>query len=158
MLATDLDEYVRSLAAPLDPIASELISETATMPMAGLQIAPEQGTFLKLLVQLTGARSVLEIGTFTGFSALCMARGLSDGKLIACDVNEEWTAIARRYWERAGVADRIDLRIGPALDTLGGLPDDVTFDLAFIDADKPAYPAYFEAVADRMRPGGLLLA
>lgn len=159
MLSEALGDYVRAHAEPMDLIASELIAETATMPMAGLQIAPEQGTFLKLLVQLTGARSVLEIGTFTGFSALCMARGLPEGgKLMACDVSEEWTAIARRYWERAGVDARIDLRLGPALDTLAELPPDVDFDLVFIDADKPAYPAYFQAVADRMRPGGLLLA
>lgn len=127
--------------------------------MAGMQIAPDQGTFLKLLVQLTGSASVLEIGTFTGFSALCMARGLPEGgRLLACDVSEEWTVIARRYWERAGVSDRIELQIGPALDTLASLAPDTMFDLAFIDADKEPYPDYFQAVVDRINPGGLILA
>ena len=159
MLSDELGEYVRSQSAPMDEVAQALIDETARLPMAGMQIAPEQGTFLKLLVQLTGAASVLEIGTFTGFSALCMARGLpDDGRLLACDVSEEWTTIARRYWERAGVADRIELRIGSALDTLASLTPNRTFDLAFIDADKESYPAYFEAVVDRINPGGLILA
>jgi caffeoyl-CoA O-methyltransferase len=101
---------------------------------------------------------VVEVGTFTGYSALCIARGLpDDGQLLACDVSEEWTAIARRYWERAGVASRIDLRLGPALDTLRALPADTRFDMGFIDADKPTYPAYYEEILTRLRPGGLIL-
>src|SRR5690606_14234226 len=102
-----------------------------------MQIAPEQGLFLTLLTQLIGARNVVEVGTFTGYSSICLARGLpNDGTLLACDVSEEWTAVARRYWQRAGVADRIDLRLAPALDTLRALPEEPQFDLAFIDADK----------------------
>ena len=109
MLSDELAAYVRASSEPMDVIAQDLIDETARLPMAGMQIAPDQGTFLKLLVQLTGSASVLEIGTFTGFSALCMARGLPEGgRLLACDVSEEWTGIARRYWERAGVSDRIE--------------------------------------------------
>jgi caffeoyl-CoA O-methyltransferase len=159
MLDEALTEYVRVHSAPMDPIAQALIDETSLLPNAGMQVAPEQGSFLKLLVQLTGAASVLEIGTFTGFSALCMARGLPEGgRLIACDVSDEWTSIGRRYWERAGVADRIDLRIGPALDTLAAMSDDIMFDLVFLDADKPGYPDYFAAVADRVKPGGVLIA
>lgn len=159
MLTDELGDYVRAHSEPMDLIASELIAETQALPMAGMQIAPEQGTFLKLLVELTGAMTVLEIGTFTGFSALCMARGLAPGgTLIACDVSEEWTNIARRYWERAEVADRIDLRLGPALETLAAMDAAMRFDLAFIDADKEAYPAYLEAVVDRLASGGLLLA
>ena len=159
MLSDELAAYVRASSEPMDLIAQDLIDETARLPMAGMQIAPEQGTFLKLLVQLTGAASVLEIGTFTGFSALCMARGLPEGgRLLACDVSEEWTGIARRYWERAGVSDRIELQIGPALDTLASLAPDTMFDLAFIDADKEPYPDYFQAVVDRINPGGLILA
>jgi len=112
-----------------------------------------------MLVRLIGATSILEIGTFTGYSALCMARGLPPGgRLLACDVSEEWTSIARRYWDRAGVSDRIDLRLAPATETLAGLPVDVTFDLVFIDADKVSYPEYFEATVDRVHPGGLILA
>ena len=159
LLDDDLWAYLAAHTEPPDLIASELIAETATLPMAGMQVAPEQGVFLKLLVQLTGARSVLEIGTFTGFSALCMARGLPEGgRLVACDVSEEWTSIGRRYWERAGVADRIELRLGPALDTLGAMAPDELYDLVFVDADKPGYPAYYEAVVDHIRTGGLLLA
>ena len=159
MLSDELAAYVRASSEPMDVIAQDLIDETARLPMAGMQIAPDQGTFLKLLVQLTGSASVLEIGTFTGFSALCMARGLPEGgRLLACDVSEEWTGIARRYWERAGVSDRIELQIGPALDTLASLAPDTMFDLAFIDADKEPYPDYFQAVVDRINPGGLILA
>ena len=159
MLSDELAAYVRASSEPMDVIAQDLIDETARLPMAGMQIAPDQGTFLKLLVQLTGSASVLEIGTFTGFSALCMARGLPEGgRLLACDVSEEWTVIARRYWERAGVSDRIELQIGPALDTLASLAPDTMFDLAFIDADKEPYPDYFQAVVDRINPGGLILA
>ena len=108
--------------------------------------------------RLVGTSRAIEVGTFTGYSALCIARGLgAGGTLMCCDVSEEWTAIGREHWERAGVADRIDLRIGPAVDTLRALPDDAVFDLAFIDADKPSYVAYVDALVPHLRPGGLLL-
>jgi caffeoyl-CoA O-methyltransferase len=123
-----------------------------------MQIAPEQGAFMTLLARAIGAKRVIEVGTFTGYSALCIARGLPDeGRLLACDVSEEWTAIAARYWKRAGVADRIELRLGPALDTLRALPVEARFDMGFIDADKPSYPAYYEEILVRLRPGGLIL-
>ena len=123
-----------------------------------MQVAPEQGAFMTLLARAIGARRAIEIGTFTGYSALCLARGLpDDGTLICCDVNDEWTSIGRRYWEKDGVASKIDLRIGPALETLRSLPRDEAFDLAFIDADKPAYIDYYEELMVRLRPGGLIL-
>lgn len=158
-LSEGLAGYVRSHTEPPDDIAQALIDETSALPNAGIQISPEHGLFLTMLVGLIGATSILEIGTFTGYSALCMARGLpAGGKLLACDVSEEWTSIARRYWDRAGVSDRIDLRLAPATETLAGLPDDMTFDLVFIDADKVSYPDYFEATVDRVNSGGLILA
>ncbi len=136
-----------------------LIEETAALgSVAGMQIAPEQGAFLTLLTRLLGVRSAIEIGTFTGYSALCIARGLAaDGRLMCCDVSEEWTAVGQRAWKAAGVADRIDLRIAPALDTLDALPADAAFDLAFIDADKPNYANYFDALLPRMRTNGAIL-
>jgi len=113
---------------------------------------------MAMLVHITNARNVVEVGTFTGYSALCVARGLADdGRLLCCDVSEEWTAIGRRAWERAGVAHRIDLRIAPALETLRALPADTEIDLAFIDADKPSYAAYYEELLTRLRPGGLIV-
>ena len=120
-----------------------------------MQIAPEQGAFLTVLTRLVGARSAIEIGTFTGYSALCIARGLpDDGRLTCCDVSEEWTAVGRRAWDAAGVADRIDLSIAPALDTLAAFPAGTAFDLAFIDADKPNYANYFDALLPKMRTNG----
>lgn len=159
VLTPELHEYVVAHGTPPDDVLRDLIAETrSSTDAAGMQVAPEQGAFLTLLTRLLGVRTAVEVGTFTGYSALCIARGLADGgRLICCDVSEEWTAVARRYWERAGVADSIDLRIGPALDTLRALPRDPTVDLAFIDADKPAYPAYYEELLPRVRPGGLLL-
>jgi caffeoyl-CoA O-methyltransferase len=128
--------------------------------MAGMQISPEQGQFMALLLGLTGARRCLEIGTFTGYSALVCALALpADGKLLTLDVSEEWTAIARRYWLEAGVADRIELRLGPAGDSLRQLLADGaagTFDFVFVDADKAGYPAYLERGFELLRPGGLL--
>ena len=130
------------------------------MPMANMQIAPEQGAFLALLAKAIGAKRTLEIGTFTGYSALAVAAVLpEDGKLICCDVSEEWTGIARRYWDEAGVSRRIDLRLAPALDTLGELlrADDAgRFDFAFIDADKSNYDAYYEGCLKLLRPGGVV--
>ena len=119
--------------------------------MALMQVAPEQGSFMTLLTRIIGARFAVEVGTFTGYSTLCIARGLhEDGQLIACDVSEKWTAIGRRHWEKAGVSARVDLRIGPAIETLRGLPQDPVFDLAFIDADKPNYVNYYEEILLRI--------
>jgi caffeoyl-CoA O-methyltransferase len=161
--ATGLDgalhEYLSAHRTADDPLLDELRAETreACGPIAGMQIAPEQGTFLNLLVAALGARQVLEVGTFTGYSSLCMARGLpADGQLLCLDVSEEWTAIARRYWEKAGVTDRITLELAPAIDTLRALPRTERFDLAFIDADKTSYAAYFEEILPRLRTGGLI--
>lgn len=127
------------------------------MPNAQMQIAPEQGAFMALLVQLTGARQILEIGTFTGYSSTAMALALpADGRIVCCDVSREWTDIARRAWTDAGVQDRVDLRLAPATETLATMDDD-SFDLAFIDADKTGYDAYYEGCLRVVRPGGLIL-
>jgi caffeoyl-CoA O-methyltransferase len=161
--ATGFDEklhaYLAAHRTPDDPILEELRAETErkTGGLSVMQIAPEQGTFLTLLVAALGARRVLEVGTFTGYSTLCMARGLpADGQLIACDISEEWTSIGKPYWDKAGVADRIDLRIGPALDTLRALPREQSFDFAFIDADKTSYAAYYDEILPRLHTGGLI--
>lgn len=125
---------------------------------AGMQVSHDEGAFLTMLTQLVGARSAVEVGVFTGYSSLCIARGLQDGgRLLACDVSEEWTSVAREYWERAGVADRIQLKIGPAADTLRALPAEQSIDIAFIDADKVNYPLYYEELVQRLRPGGLVV-
>ncbi|MBE9140032.1 class I SAM-dependent methyltransferase [Nodosilinea sp. LEGE 07088] len=137
-----------------------LRAETAQQPMARMQIAPEQGQLMALLVQLLGVTKALEVGVFTGYSALAVALALPpEGQLVACDVSEDYTAIARRYWQQAGVADKIDLRIGPAVDTLDRLiaaGDANSFDFAFIDADKSNYPTYYEQALQLVRPGGLI--
>jgi caffeoyl-CoA O-methyltransferase len=154
-----LHAYLSAHRTPDDALLRELREETERRlgDQARMQIAPEQGTFLRLLVSAIGARRAVEVGTFTGYSALSIARGLaSGGRLLCCDVSEEWTAIARRYWERAGVADRIELRIAPAADTLRALPAEPVFDFAFIDADKAGYPVYYEEILRRLRPGGLI--
>ncbi|MCL4683494.1 O-methyltransferase [Myxococcota bacterium] len=158
-LSPALHAYLVAHGTPPDAVASELIEETAKLgPISIMQIAPEQAAFLTLMVRLLGAREVVEIGTFTGYSALALARGLPpDGRLLCCDVSEQWTAIARRAWTRAGVADRISLRIAPAVETLRALPETPRFDLAFIDADKPSYPVYYEELLVRTRVGGLIL-
>jgi caffeoyl-CoA O-methyltransferase len=123
-----------------------------------MQVAVEQGAFLTMLARLMGARRAVEIGTFTGYSSICIARGLADGgRLLCCDVSEEWTAIARRYWTRAGLDDRIELRLGPGLDTLRALPREPAIDLVFIDADKPGYRDYYEELLPRVRPNGLFV-
>ncbi len=138
----------------------ELRRRTAALPNANMQISPEQGQLLTLLVELVGARRALEIGTFTGYSAICIARGLPpDGRLITCDRDADVTTIAREFWQRAGVAERIELRLGEAVGTLDGLLADGaagTFDFAFIDADKDHYPQYVEKGLMLLRPGGLL--
>jgi caffeoyl-CoA O-methyltransferase len=153
-------EYCAAHSAPQpDPVQARLIARTAELgPVAGMQIGPDQGVLLAALVAATAARLVVEIGTFTGYSALCMARALRpDGRLIACDVSEEWTAIAREAWADAGVAERIDLRLGPALDTLRALAPGTVVDFAFIDADKPNYATYVDELLPRLRPNGLIL-
>jgi caffeoyl-CoA O-methyltransferase len=150
--------YLMAHRTPDDPVLEELRAETARLGDRGqMQIAPEQGTFLRLLVAAIGARRAVEVGTFTGYSAICIARGLAPGgRLLCCDVSAEWTAVARRYWERAGVADRIDLRLAPAAETLRTLSAEPILDFAFIDADKTGYPVYYEEVLRRLRPGGLI--
>ena len=159
LLSDALDAYVRAHTEPPGPIARELIAETAALPMAGMQIGPDEAGLLALLVRISGARDLIEVGTFTGYSSLAMASALPEGgRLLCCDVSEEWTAIARRYWRRAGVADRIELRLAPAIETLRALPAGPQFDLAFLDADKERYPDYFAELVPRLRPGGLLLA
>ena len=144
-----------------DEVLARLRAETETATdMAIMQIAPDQGALMALLARAIGARRALELGTFTGYSSICIARALpEDGRLVTCDVSEEWTGIALRYFVEAGVAERIDLRLGPALETLAELSEAGAepFDFAFIDADKPNYPAYWEAVLDLLRPGGLVL-
>jgi caffeoyl-CoA O-methyltransferase len=158
-LSPEVHEYLVAHGTPPDEVQRALIAETAELGgISMMQVAPEQGALLTILAKLVGARSAVEVGTFTGYSSLCIARGLADGgHLLCCDVSEEWTTIARRHWERAGVAGRIELRIAPALETLQALPSDETIDLAFIDADKPGYISYYEALVPRMRPGGLVL-
>jgi caffeoyl-CoA O-methyltransferase len=143
-----------------DPVVRQLQAETAELgEAAGMQIGDDQGQLLTLLARLIGARRAVEVGTFTGYSSMCIARGLAEGgSLLCCDVSAEWTEIGRRAWAAAGLADRIELRIAPALDTLRSLPAAADIDLVFIDADKPGYAAYWAELVPRVRPGGLLLA
>ncbi len=159
-LSDRLVEYLRSVSLREPSILTELRQETSHHPMRSMQIAPEQGQFMALLVQLMGARKTLEIGVFTGYSALVVALALPpDGKVVACDVNQEFTAIARRYWEKAGVSNKIDLHLAPALETLDQLlasGQANTFDFAFIDADKSNYDNYYERALQLVRPGGLI--
>jgi caffeoyl-CoA O-methyltransferase len=158
-LSAELHEYLVAHGEPPDDVQQWLIGETAELGgISVMQIAPEQGAFMTMLTRLVGATWAVEVGTFTGYSALCIARGLAPGgRLLCCDVSEQWTSIGRQAWERAGVDDRIDLRIAPALETLAGLPDEPHLDLAFIDADKTNYLDYFEAIVPRLRPNGVLL-
>jgi predicted O-methyltransferase YrrM len=158
-LEPQLYNYLLSTSVREPDLLLQLRQETAHHPRAIMQIAPEQGQFMALLVQLMGATKTLEIGVFTGYSSLCVALALPpQGKMIALDVSEEYTAIARRYWQQAGVADKIDLRIAPAMDSLDQLlvTDAGTFDFAFIDADKANYDGYYERALQLVRPGGLI--
>jgi predicted O-methyltransferase YrrM len=159
-MTESLYDYLLSVNRPLPDLFARLRAETLQLPMAMMQISVEQGRFMELLVQLTQAKKVLEVGVFTGYSALTVAQALpEEGRLIACDVSEEWTSIGRRYWQEAGVAHKIDLRIAPALQTLDGLLADGlggTFDFAFIDADKSNYDAYYERILKLLRPHGLI--
>jgi caffeoyl-CoA O-methyltransferase len=143
-----------------DDVMRGLRTQTAALgDPAQMQIGEDQGQLLTMLARLVGARRAVEVGTFTGYSSMCIARGLVDGgSLLCCDVSEEWTAIGQRAWAAAGLSDRIVLRIAPALETLRSLPPEPLFDLAFIDADKPSYVGYWEELVPRVRPGGLLLA
>ena len=158
-LSPEIQRYLLQHGAEPDRIQQDLIDETARLGgISIMQIAPEQGAFMTLLTRAIGARRAVEVGTFTGYSALCIARGLpEDGTLLCCDVSDEWTAVGRPYWERAGVAKKIELRIGHAAETLRALPQQELFDLGFIDADKPSYPVYFEEILTRLRPNGLIL-
>jgi predicted O-methyltransferase YrrM len=160
-ISDSLYHYILSHSLREPEVLRQLRATTAALPDARMQIAPEQGQFMALLVELTGARQVLEIGTFTGYSALWMALAMPErGRLLACDLSREWTKLAARFWRDAGVLERIDLHIGPALDTLDRLLEDGAtdrFDLAFVDADKENYPAYYERCLRLVRPGGLIL-
>lgn len=160
LLNDELQQYLIAHGTAPDEVQTDLIAETAALgSISGMQIAPDQGALLTLLARLVGARHAVEVGTFTGYSSIAIARGLAEGgKLLCFDVSDEWTTIARHYWERAGVADRIELHLGPAADNLGSLPDEPHLDLVFIDADKPGYVTYYEALVRRLRPGGILLA
>lgn len=153
-----LSDYVAAHSTPPDDVRRRLIERTEALgDAAGMQIAPEQGEFLELLTTLVAPRLAVEVGTFTGYSALSIASGLPDGgRLLCCDVSTEWTDIAREHWALAGVDDRIDLRIGPAIDTLRALPADTVVDLAFIDADKAGYVDYYEELLARLAPGGVI--
>jgi predicted O-methyltransferase YrrM len=154
-------KYLIEHSAREPEVLRELREETAKLPMGGMQIGPDQGQFMALLVKLVGARRCLEVGVFTGYSSLAVALALPpDGKIVACDVNEEWTGIARRYWKKAGMDAKIDLRIAPALETLDGLSaggNDDMFDFAFIDADKGNYLGYYERCLKLLRKGGLIV-
>jgi predicted O-methyltransferase YrrM len=151
-----LDNSLRDL-----PVLEQLRRETAKMPMGGMQVSPDQGQFMGLMVKLTGARRIVEVGTFTGYSSLAMALALpEDGRIVACDVSEEYTQVARRYWKAAGVAHKIELRLGPGAQTLEKMlkaGEGGSYDLAFIDADKVSYDAYYEYCLKLLRQGGLIM-
>jgi caffeoyl-CoA O-methyltransferase len=160
-VTTDLQDYVVAHgSSPVDAVLADLRRETEKLgAVAGMQIGPDQGQLLTWLARLVGARHAVEVGTFTGYSSICIARGLAaDGKLICCDISEDWTRIGRRAWTRAGLADRIDLRLGPALDTVRNLPSEPHIDLVFLDADKVGYVSYWNELVPRVRTGGVLLA
>jgi predicted O-methyltransferase YrrM len=150
--------YFRAQSLRESEVLRRLREETQKLPYAIMQIAPEQGQFMAFLVELMGAKRAVEIGTFTGYSALCVAKAMgAEGRLVACDVSEEWTSIARKYWAEAGVAERIELRLAPALETLKALAGErQQFDFAFIDADKRQYEAYYEGILALLRPGGVI--
>ena len=156
-LTDEIVDYARRVGVREHPVLAALREETAGLPEHEMQIGPEQGAFMALLVRAIGAKRIIEIGTFTGYSSTAMALALPpDGRIVCCDVSREWTDIARRAWADAGVADRTELRLGPASETLATLEDD-SFDLAFIDADKTGYDAYYEGCLRVVRPGGLIL-
>lgn len=160
-LSDTLYDYLLAVSLREPEVLQQLREETASYPNAQMQIAPEQGQFMALLVKLTGARRILEVGVFTGYSSTSLALALPpEGRLTALDISEPWTSVAKRYWEKAGVADKIELRLGSALETLDGLIAEGragSYDLAFIDADKESYDGYYERTLELLRPGGLLL-
>ena len=157
-LGSDLHSYLVAHGTPPDPVLSRLITDTEAMgEIARMQISPEQGALLTMLAKILGAHLIVEVGTFTGYSSVCLARGLAEGgRLICCDVSTEYTARAVQAWEEAALDDRVDLRIAPAADTLRAMPSDPPIDFAFIDADKGGYAVYFEEIITRMRPGGVV--
>jgi len=162
MLVSDpIEQYVERFGTSETPARRRLRAETAKLPQAGMQIGADQGALMALLIRLIGARRALEVGTFTGYSAMAVAEALPpDGRLVTCDVSEEWTAIARRYWRNAELDGKIELRLGDARATLAALrreSGDSSFDFAFIDADKSGYDHYYEACLQLVRSGGLLL-
>ncbi len=160
LFPADVEQYVSAQITRETPLQRRLREETSALPMGTMQISADQGALFALLVRTLGARRAIEIGTFTGYSALAVASALpADGKLVCCDISDEWTRIGQRYWDEAGVSQRIDLRLGPALDTLGTLLRDGganAYDFAFIDADKSNYDAYYEACLELVRTGGLI--
>jgi caffeoyl-CoA O-methyltransferase len=151
--------YLVAHSTPPDELVQRLIAETAALgDISRMQISTDEGSFLTLVTRLANVRNAVEVGTFTGYSSICIARGLApDGHLLCCDVSAEWTGIARRYWAEADLLEKIELRLGPAIETLRDLPNEPIFDLAFIDADKPSYPAYWDEIVPRLRPGGAIL-
>lgn len=159
-ITDELYDYLLSVSLREPGILRELREETATMPKANMQVSPEQGQFMALLIELLGAQKTLEVGVFTGYSALWVALALPPaGRLVACDINPDWTAVAQRYWQQAGVANKIDLRLGPAIQTLDQLiegGETGTFDFAFIDAQKEEYEDYYQRSLELLRPGGLI--
>jgi len=159
LLAPAIADYIAERTAPPDDVLVRLQGRTAELGRAaGMQIGADQGALLTMLTRLVGARSAVEVGTFTGFSSISIARGLAPGgRLLCCDVSEQFTAIAREAWAEAGLGDVIELRLAPAIETLRALPAEATIDLAFIDADKGGYAAYYEELLPRVRPGGVLL-
>ena len=153
-----MSAYVLAHSESPDQVMAALIAETAQLPEVNMQIGPDQAAFMTLLARSLNVRRAIEVGTFTGLSALAVARALpEDGSLLCLDINAEWTAIGRRYWELAGVSDRIELRIGPASQTLAALPEEPTYDFAFVDADKTGYAGYVAALHPRMQSNGLVL-
>ncbi len=159
LISGELFDYVAAHAPAPDAVLRDLAAETAAMGgVSSMQIAPDQGALMGLLARLVGVNFAVEVGTFTGYSSICIARALAPGgRLLCCDVSADYTAVAQKYWDRAGLADRIDLRIAPAADTLAALPAEPAIDFAFIDADKTGYLGYWELIVPRLRPGGVLL-
>jgi caffeoyl-CoA O-methyltransferase len=154
----ELLAYLSRYGARTDEVLERVRAETAELPNAVMQVAADQGALMELVVRLIGTKDALEVGTFTGYSAICIARGLADGGRLTClELDEEYAAIAQRNIEAAGVADRVEIRVGPARESLEAIPAEPAFDFAFIDADKPSYPDYYELVLERMRRGGLIL-
>jgi caffeoyl-CoA O-methyltransferase len=154
----ELLAYLSRYGARTDEVLDRVRAETAVLPNAEMQVAADQGALMELVVRLIGAKDALEVGTFTGYSAICIARGLADGGRLTClELSEEFAAIARRNIDDAGVGDRVEIRVGAATDSLEAIPAEPAFDFAFIDADKPSYPEYYELVLARMRRGGLIL-